>query len=64
MTWRQVVSKDGSLINKSGIMTGGDSSIFDNKLKRWHAADTDKLKDKYKKNHEELQVFSHARNAL
>ena len=56
----QVVSKDGSLISKSGIMTGGDPSIFDSKLRRWQASDTDKLKAEYTKNYEELQVWHNA----
>lgn len=55
-----MVSKDGSLISKSGIMTGGDASIFDSKLRRWQASDTDKLKAEYTKNYEELQVCCNA----
>jgi chromosome segregation ATPase len=52
----QVVSKDGTVINKSGIMTGGDPSYFDSKLKNWNASDQEKKKEEYKKNFEELQV--------
>jgi len=63
VAFMQVVSKDGSLISKSGIMTGGDASIFTSKLQRWQAADTDKLKEKYQSNAAELEVlpyFNHA----
>jgi len=56
----QVVSKDGSLISKSGIMTGGDASIFTSKLQRWQAADTDKLKEKYLSNAAELEVIHYS----
>ena len=41
-------------------MTGGDPSIFDSKLRRWQASDTDKLKAEYTKNYEELQVCQNA----
>jgi chromosome segregation ATPase len=56
----QVVSKDGSLISKSGIMTGGDPSFFDSKLRRWQQSDTEKLQKEYRQNHDELQVRAHA----
>ena len=52
----KVVAKDGTLISKSGILTGGDPSIFDRKLRRWQANDTDKLSKEYEKNYNEWQA--------
>jgi chromosome segregation ATPase len=52
----QVVAEDGTLISKSGIMTGGDSTIFESKMKRWASGERDKLQEKYRKNHAALEV--------
>jgi hypothetical protein len=45
-------------------MTGGDASIFDSKLRRWQASDTDKLKQDYHKNYDELQVSIGRRRSI
>jgi len=60
----QVVSEDGSLISKNGIMTGGDPSIFESKMKRWQSGETDKLKEKYKKNYADLEVRNTAYSSV
>jgi chromosome segregation ATPase len=52
----QVVTEDGTLISKSGIMTGGDSTIFESKLKQRASGERDKLEEKYRKNHAALEV--------
>ena len=52
----QVVAEDGTMISKSGIMTGGDSTVFESKMKRWASGERDKLEEKYRKNHAALEV--------
>ena len=61
MAWLglQVVAEDGTMISKSGIMTGGDSTIFESKMKRWASGERDKLEEKYRKNYATLQVPCH-----
>lgn len=56
MAGLQVVTEDGTLISKSGIMTGGDSTIFESKLKQRASGERDKLEEKYRKNHAALEV--------